>query len=47
MRSSVACSDVEMWLRLCAVGDVGYVDEVAAAREGTRSGSTPYDESTG
>lgn len=36
-----ACSDVEMWLRLCAVGDVGYVNELLLLIRGREPGH-PY-----
>lgn len=36
-----ACSDVEMWLRLCAVGDVGYANELLLYVRG-RDPAHPY-----
>jgi len=37
-----ACSDVDMWLRLCGVGDVGYVNELLLLVRGREPGH-PYD----
>jgi glycosyltransferase involved in cell wall biosynthesis len=36
------CSDVDMWLRLCALGDVGYVDELLLYVRGREPGH-PYE----
>ena len=33
-----ACSDIDMWLRLCAVGDVGYVNELLLYVRGREPG---------
>jgi hypothetical protein len=33
-----ACSDIDMWLRLCAVGDVGYVNELLLLLRGREPG---------
>jgi len=37
-----ACSDIDMWLKLCAVGDVGYVNELLLYVRGREPGH-PYD----
>lgn len=36
-----ACSDIDMWLRLCAIGDVGYVNELLLFVRGREPGH-PY-----
>ncbi|MEZ4671531.1 MAG: glycosyltransferase family A protein [Anaerolineae bacterium] len=36
-----ACSDIDMWLRLCAIGDVGYVRELLLMVRGREPGH-PY-----
>jgi hypothetical protein len=36
-----ACSDIDMWLRLCAIGDVGYVNELLLYVRGRDPGH-PY-----
>jgi glycosyltransferase involved in cell wall biosynthesis len=36
-----ACSDIDMWLRLCGVGDVGYVNELLLLVRGREPGH-PY-----
>lgn len=36
-----ACSDIDMWMRLCAVGDVGYVNELLLFVRG-REPNHPY-----
>jgi glycosyltransferase involved in cell wall biosynthesis len=36
-----ACSDIDMWMRLCAVGDVGYVNELLLYLRG-REPDHPY-----
>jgi len=36
-----ACSDIDMWLRLCAIGDVGYVNELLLLVRGREPGH-PY-----
>ncbi|GEM_PF-3334541 len=33
-----ACSDIDMWLRLCAIGDVGYVNELLLFVRGREPG---------